>query len=224
MTRPGASAVARRRPRVAHLDDVRDERLSLADLLDTLSAEEWATPSLCAGWTVHDVVAHLTLSPQQRIWPTLVRVARTRGDFDRAEAEWARERAARYRPAELVGQLRATAGVDSRLRLSGPLDPLVDILVHGQDVARPLCRPREVPARRALPALRHVWSSAFYRRPDRRFRGLRLVATDADWSAGEGSREVRGPVGDLLLLATNRPAALPGLTGPGVAEAAARLA
>ena len=48
-------------------------------------------------------------------------------------------------------------------------------------------------------------------------------ATDAGWSAGEGPREVRGPVGDLLLLATGREAGVEGLTRPGVGEAAASL-
>ncbi|MFW3172182.1 maleylpyruvate isomerase family mycothiol-dependent enzyme [Geodermatophilus sp. CPCC 206100] len=223
MTASAPASAARRRPRVARLDDVRAERLSLADLLDTLSAPEWGAPSLCDGWTVHDVVAHVTLSPRQRTWPTLVRVARARGDFERAEAEHARERAARHRPAELVAQLRETAGVDSRLRLSGPLDPLVDVLVHAQDIARPLGRHRAMLPERVLPALGHVWASAFYRRPDRRFAGLRLVATDADWSAGEG-REVRGPAGDLLLLATGRRAGLAGVSGAGAEEAAGRMA
>jgi uncharacterized protein (TIGR03083 family) len=159
----------------------------------------------------------------ERTWPTLVRVARARGDFNRVNEDMARERAARYRPAELVAQLRETAGWDSRFALNGRLDPLVDVLVHGQDVARPLGRSRAMPADRVLPALGHVWSSAFYGRADRRFRGLRLIATDADWSAGEGPREVCGPSGALLLLATGRPAGLSDVTGTGVPEAAARL-
>ena len=35
------------------------ERLELADLLDTLTPEQWAAPSLCAGWSVRDVCSHL---------------------------------------------------------------------------------------------------------------------------------------------------------------------
>lgn len=124
---------------------------------------------------------------------------------------------------ELVAQLRATAGLDHRLPLSGPLDPLVDILVHGQDIARPLGRQREMAVDRVAPALDHAWSSMFYGRPDKRFRGLRFIATDAGWSAGEGTREVRGPASDLLLLVTGRAAGLAGLTGVGVEEAAGRM-
>ena len=35
------------------------ERTELADLLDTLTPEQWDAPSLCTGWRVRDVTAHL---------------------------------------------------------------------------------------------------------------------------------------------------------------------
>ncbi len=205
---------------VAMRSTVTAERLDLADLLDTLEDEEWQTPSLCPDWTVRDVVAHLTLADRQ-YGATMLRVLRARGDFDSVTAGMARERALRYRPAELLTQLRETAGRPRRFPLSSALDPLTDILVHGQDIARPLERPRPMATERVLPALRNVWTSVFYGN-QKRFAGLRLVATDAEWSVGEG-QEVRGPAGDLLLLATGRRAALTGLTGAGVTGAATRL-
>lgn len=198
------------------------ERRELADFLDTLDAEDWAVDSLCAGWTVHDVVAHLTLSTRQSLLGTLVRVARARGDFDRVTAEMGRERARAYGPAELVAQVREMAGSSRRFALSGPLDPLVDLLVHGQDIARPLGRQKAMDLDRVVPALDYVWGSRFYG-TQKRFAGVRLQATDVDWSAGDGEREVRGPAGDLLLLATGRAAALPAVTGEGVGEVAARM-
>lgn len=204
------------------LPDVETERLDLADLLDDLDDQEWRANSLCPGWTVHDVVAHLTLSTRQSFVAMVIRVVRARGDFNRVVAEWARERAVEFGPRELVSQLRETAGVPRRLPMSGPFDPLVDILVHGQDIARPLGRTREMSACRVVPALEYVWAGSFYG-PRRRFEGLRFVATDAQWSAGEGPREIQGPVGDLLLLATGRSAGLDRLTGTGVDEAAARM-
>ncbi|MFF0776187.1 hypothetical protein ACFYUK_45370 [Nonomuraea wenchangensis] len=94
----------------------------------------------------------------------------------------------------------------SRAPGASPLDPLVDALVHGQDMARPLGRTRDMPAVAAVAALDHVVAGKFY--GGRELLGTtRLVATDAGWSAGEGPREVRGPAADLLLLATGRPAA-----------------
>jgi hypothetical protein len=105
------------------------------------------------------------------------------------------------------------------------LEPLIDVLVHGQDIALPLGRPRAVPVDAATTAATRVWTvgwplrTAFAAR--RRLAGLRLVATDVDWSVGEGD-EVAGPIDALLLLLTGRTAALGRLAGPGVARLPAR--
>ncbi|GAA2810289.1 maleylpyruvate isomerase family mycothiol-dependent enzyme [Nonomuraea dietziae] len=198
------------------------ERLSLADFLDDLGAHEWETDSLCPGWTVHDVAAHLTMSTRSTLLGTIRGVIRARGDFHTMVADQARERAARFTPAELVAQFRQTAGSPRRALGAGPLDPLVDALVHGQDVARPLGRVREMPEGPVMAALAHVHDSSFYG-ARKRFLGTRLVATDLDWSAGEGPDEVRGPAGDLLLLATGRVSGLAALSGSGTQRIAARL-
>ncbi|GIH77378.1 maleylpyruvate isomerase family mycothiol-dependent enzyme [Planobispora longispora] len=204
------------------MDWLTAERLSLADFLDELEPHEWEADSLCPGWTVHDVAAHLTLSTRTTLLGTITGMIRARGDWDRMTAAEARRRAARYRPAELIEQVRATAGSAHRAPGAGPLDPLVDALVHGQDIARPLGRVREMPARQAAAALDHVRDSLFYG-ARRRFKGMRLIATDLDWSAGGGPDEIRGPVGDLLLLATGRAAGLAGLSGRGAERIAATL-
>ncbi|MEU0487157.1 maleylpyruvate isomerase family mycothiol-dependent enzyme [Streptosporangium sp. NPDC006013] len=201
---------------------VKAERLSLADFLDDLDDHEWKAASLCSGWTVHDVAAHLTLSTRTTLLGTIKGMIRARGDWERMEADLARERAARFGPAELIAQFRETAGSPRRAPGSAPLDPLTDVLVHGQDIARPLGRVREMPAERTVAVLDHVWRSFFYG-ARKRFRGTRPVATDLDWSAGEGPDEVRGPAADLLLLATGRAAGLAGLSGPGVERIAATL-
>ncbi|GAA4738360.1 maleylpyruvate isomerase family mycothiol-dependent enzyme [Modestobacter marinus] len=209
-------------PRVAMLPEVAAQRRALADLLDTVHRDEWTTPSLCHGWTVHDVLAHLTLSTRQSTAGMVLGILRARGDFDRAEARAARERAAAHPPGVLTAQLRATAALDRRVGLSSPWDPLVDVLVHSQDIVRPLRRRLPTPQDLAVPALEHVWSNAFYGRPVRRLCGVRLVATDTAWAEGAGP-EVRGTAGDLLLLATGRSVSASAVTGPGVPEAAARL-
>jgi uncharacterized protein (TIGR03083 family) len=102
---------------------------------------------------------------------------------------------------------------------------MLDVLVHGQDIAIPLGLPRRVPVDAAAAAATRVWtmswpmSRAFRARS--RLRELRLVATDADWSVGEGHR-VEGPIEALLLLLTGRTAALDRLSGPGVARVPVR--
>jgi len=207
--------------REAILRAVEAERLGLADLLDRLAPADWDVGSLCAGWTVRDVVAHLTLTTRLSKPAAILAVLRARGDINRMIGDSARSRAAEFTPEELVEQLRATAGSARRPLGTQPPDPLVDMLVHGQDIARPLGRTREMPAERVRPALEHVWGSSFYGAP-RRFAGLRLAASDLEWSEGAGP-EVRGPGGELLLLLTGRRAGLDGLDGPGRDEAAARV-
>jgi hypothetical protein len=132
--------------------------------------------------------------------------------------------ASRTSPGEVTAQLRAMVG--SRRHAPGitPLEPLTDVLVHGQDIALPLHRPRAVPVDAAVTAATRAWTcrwpiSLAFRAPQR-LSGLRLTATDVDWSVGEGTR-VEGPVAALLLLITGRrSAALPSLSGPGTTRLA----
>lgn len=201
---------------------VKAERLSLADFLDDLDDHEWQRDSLCAGWTVHDVAAHMTLSTRSTFLGTIKGAIRARGNWNRMEAGLARDRAAVFGPAELIAQLRETAGSAHRAPLSSRWDPLVDALVHGQDVARPLGREREMPAEQTVAALEHVLASPFYG-ARKRLAGTRLVATDREWAAGNGQDEIRGPTGELLLLATGRAAGLAGVCGPGAERIAAVL-
>jgi uncharacterized protein (TIGR03083 family) len=196
------------------------ERLSLADLLDDLGPAEWETPSLCAGWRVRDVAAHLTLS-QLGVLPAAVAMVRAGGNFNRMVRDTAR-RQARLPTGQYAVLLRAMVG--SRRTVPGitHLEPLIDILVHGQDITVPLGRTRAMPPRAAAAAASRVWPNLWPFRAERRLRGFRFAATDDDWTAGEGPR-IEGPMGAILLLLTGRAAGLSRLTGPGVAELAARL-
>ena len=196
------------------------ERLDLADLLDDLAPAEWEQPSLCAGWRVRDVVAHLALA-QTGAGRATLDLLRARGGLPRMIHDTAVRHAAS--PTErLIAQLRGMAG--SRRTAPGvtPLEPLVDVLVHGQDIAVPLGRSRTMPVAAATTAATRVWdmpwpmSTTFS--PRRRLAGLRLVATDADWAVGEGHR-VEGPVAALLMVLTGRTAATRDqLSGPGASR------
>lgn len=180
---------------------LRAERLAFADFFDELTDDEWQRESLCPGWTIHDVLAHIT--SVDTLGSTLVGLIRARGDWDRMNAEAARRVSARHTPAELIAQLRDSAGSSRRSPGASPMDPLADIIVHEQDVARPLGRTLHSPTERVVAALDHVLASRFYG-ARKRVRGLRLTATDADWSAGDGPEQVRAPAIDLLFLATGR--------------------
>ena len=182
------------------------ERRALADLLDGLGPEQWEAPSLCAGWRVRDVAAHVALTPQPPSLGRMIMAAiRARGDFDRVNHDYAVDHAARP-PEQLLAELRGFA--DSRRRPAVTTVPnlLFDVPVHVQDVAMALGREHEMPLDAARAGVERVWRMGWPFHARRRLRGLRLVATDSDWTAGEGE-EVRGPTAALLLLLTGRDAA-----------------
>jgi uncharacterized protein (TIGR03083 family) len=197
------------------------ERTKLADLLDGLAPEEWSRPSLCDGWRVRDVAAHLALAHSG--WGrTTVEMCRARGSFDRMIHDTA-VRHADVPTDQLSSEIRAMVGSRRHAPTLTPLEPLLDVLVHGQDIAVPLGRSSPMPVEAAAAAATRVWtmgwpmSTAFRART--RLRGLRLVATDTQWSAGDGVL-VEGPVEAMLLLLTGRTAWLGRLSGPGVGRLA----
>jgi len=198
-----------------------NERQQLADLLDTLTDEEWAHPSLCEGWTVRDVAAHVISSPQVTVGSLAVALLRARGDFDRCMRDVARRSAARP-TGEIVADYRRLAGSRRRPPGTSVLDPLLDVLVHTQDIVVPLGRRHPMPVAAARACADHVWTRSFPFEARRKLRGFRLTATDVRWAVGEGPA-VTGPIGAIVLLLTGRPAGLAQLDGEGAAELAARV-
>ena len=199
------------------------QRRSLADLLDELSDDQWRQPSLCTGWTIRDVAAHLTLQ-QLRLGDVIAMMAHWRGSLDRTIEHVACRRAAALPTDQLVAEIRGMTG--SRRHTIGVthLETLTDILVHSQDIAIPLGRHHEMPPRAAALAASRVLSMRW---PPplpsaRTMKGFRLSATDTPWSYGEGA-EVKGPIAAILLVCAGRLVALPQLFGEGAPELTARL-
>lgn len=191
-----------------------DERSRLADLLEDLGDDEWRTPSLCTGWTVREVAAHLTLA-HTGLLSGATSLIRAGGSFDRTIRDTA-IRQARLPVHEYPRRLRAMVGSRRTAPFITEIQPLIDVLCHAQDIARPLGRPYPMPVDAAVAAADCIWSQSFPFRAQRRLSGFELVATDAHWRAGSGVR-VEGPISALLLLVSGRPAALADLTGPGAA-------
>jgi uncharacterized protein (TIGR03083 family) len=189
------------------------ERSSLADLLEDLSPTEWRTASLCEAWRVGDVAVHLTQA-HMGLGAALVGAVRAGGSFDRMIRDSAL-RAAPLPPAECARRLRAMVGSRRTAPFVTPTEPLIDVLVHGQDIAVPLGRERPVPPAPAAAAAQRVWDMGFPFRARKRLAGLRLQATDGDLVLGEGA-PVEGTTGDLLLLVTGRTATVHRLSGEGV--------
>jgi uncharacterized protein (TIGR03083 family) len=199
------------------------QRGSLADLLDELSDDQWRQPSLCTGWTIRDVAAHLTLQ-QLRLGDVIAMMAHWRGSLDRTIHHAACRRAAALPTDQLIAGIRGMIG--SRRHTIGVthLETLTDILVHSQDIAIPLGRHHDMPPQAAALAASRVLSMRW---PPplpsaRTMKGFRLSATDTPWSYGEGA-EVKGPIAAILLVCAGRLAALPQLSGAGAPELTARL-
>ncbi len=197
----------------------RDERADLAAFLATLTPQQWDTPSLCFGWTVKDVVAHVISYEELGTIGLLERFAK--GWIVRANQVGVEEFAA-LSPQQLLEFLRNHLTPKGLTAGFGGMIALVDGTVHHQDIRRSLHQPRAIPTDRLTRVLGLVPGNPRLG-AGRRIRGLRLRATDVDWAHGRGP-EVTGPGEALLMAMTGRPAALADLAGPGRATLAARLA
>ncbi|AFM18512.1 hypothetical protein Mycch_3784 [Mycolicibacterium chubuense NBB4] len=183
------------------------QRLEIAGLIGEIEARDpalWDTPSLCAGWTVRNVAAHLTHSTigMPRM---LFEAARSGFRFNAAVDRMARadDRTA----AEIAANLRDVVGSRRRPPGATEREPLIDVLVHAQDICIPLGIDRPMPVDAARAAAERVWDMGFPFHARKRLAGVRLVASDADFAVGEG-KELRAPVRDVLLMLTGRQAAV----------------
>jgi uncharacterized protein (TIGR03083 family) len=190
--------------RLAH-----DERADLADFLITLSPAQWEAPSLCAGWRVRDVVAHMFSYEELGAGGVARRFLK--GGFRPGKVN-------AVGVDELVQDHLRPRGLTAAF---GGRIALVDGLIHHQDIRRPLGKPREIPAERLLPVLQFALTAPPIG-ASRRVRGLRLVATDLDWSAGDGA-VVEGPAEPLLMAMAGRRDVVGELAGPGQPTLAARI-
>lgn len=190
------------------------ERLEFAELLAGLTAQQWAAPSLCTGWSVRDVAAHTIGYLDQGVGRLLRRMVTARGDVDRVNAAIQPQMAAAT-PAQLVDLMRRGAVPSGAGGLYGGRVALIECVIHQQDIRRPLGLPRMIPEDALRVCLTYARISPVI--AARRTRDLRLVATDLDWSVGRGP-EVRGPGEALLLAMTGRRRVREELAGDGVSR------
>ncbi|MEV0540087.1 maleylpyruvate isomerase family mycothiol-dependent enzyme [Nocardia salmonicida] len=182
---------------------VAEERTTLVALLRELPESAWDAETLCEGWRVRDVVAHLVLATRVTIASLVVNLIRARGNTDRLIHDTAVRLADRTSTAELLAELHAT--IDSRVIPIGttPIDRLMDLLVHGQDIAVPLGIERVMPTAAAQLSLERVWTMGAPFHARTRLTGYALAATDTGWTAGTGTT-VSGTAAELLMIVTGR--------------------
>jgi len=194
---------------------VHAERKALIKDLAELSEEQWATPSLCAGWTVQDVAAHLIDNARTTTPRLAIAMAKARFDFDQQNANGvAAEKGASAQ--ETLAALREVAE-----RRSGPPAPLASRLVeeiaHGEDIRRPLGIERNYPPQSVQLAISYqTRTSKAFGGAKELARRVTLVAEDDNFNLGTGM-EIRGPLIELLMLVTGREERRGSIHGPGVA-------
>lgn len=197
-----------------------DERAELADLLDTLAPAQWDSPSLCAGWRVRDVVAHMFSYEELGMSGLVGRFVRGGVNPDRVNAVGVAAYA-EHSPDALVALVRdhlrphgLTAGFGGRIALT-------DGVIHHQDIRRPLGLPRDIPAERLLCVLPFACTAPPIGARTR-IRGLTLTTTDLDWTTGTGP-VVEGPAEAMLLAIAGRRDTLHELSGAGQPMLAGRI-
>lgn len=194
---------------------VHAERAALVEDLRGLRPEQWELPSLCAGWSVHDVAAHLVDNALTTRLGFVRGLVRARLDFHRLnETGIRRHRGAT--PAETLQRLEAAVP-----RTSGPPGPvdgrLVEEVVHGEDVRRPLGLHRDHSVESLERALRAQASTpAGFGGCKELVQRVQLVADDADVTVGSGPR-ASGRLVDVLLAACGRADGAQRLSGEGAA-------
>ena len=198
------------------------ERHLAADLLDSLTEAQLATASLCSGWTVKDVFGHQLMTLETPLPSFALAMVFAFGNFDRANDRLSR--GVGRRPAkDIAAGLRARAS--SAFRAPGfPLEgALLDLLIHGQDVRRPLGLGRDFDPdaqRKGLDVLVSKKAEGAFV-PKGRLAGLSWRADDIDWTFGAGPL-ISGPAEAIMLAMAGRNVALDDLDGPGLADLRSR--
>ena len=202
-----------------------EELASISEFAHTLSDEQWDHDSLCDGWRVRDVMSHMIIGYTTPAFEMIGKLAKYRFNVPKGSKEVSVAYGSAHSPAEILAVFdtipkeHVRKGIARVIRSS---EGLLDHVVHHQDMRRPLGMPREVPEDRLVAALDVAPGLSGFVGSNKRAAGLRLAATDVEWSHGDGP-EVTGTGEAILLALTGRRVVLDELSGDGVATLRERL-
>jgi len=189
------------------MDTIRDmiaaQRTELAEVLTGLPEPEWDEPTLCAGWRVREVVAHITMPFRYGRGRFALELAKSRGRFNEMADRLARRDAAVMSPADLAEAVRSNIGHPWKPPGGGFTGALSHDLIHGLDITVPLGLDRPVPEERLRPVLPESLADRSVRFFGTDLDGVELRATDMDWTLGSGA-PLTGTAADLLLVLCGR--------------------
>ncbi|WP_103337356.1 maleylpyruvate isomerase family mycothiol-dependent enzyme [Amycolatopsis sp. CA-126428] len=178
------------------------ERRELAALLEELPPSAWVTPSLCAGWRVAEVVAHMTMPFRFSTGRFVRELAKSGGRFNAMADRVARREAAELSREALVASLRDNADHPWRPPGGGAEGALSHDVIHGLDITTALQLERRVPRER-LEVIFAAMKAKQVKYFGADLTGVALRADDFDWSYGTGTPLI-GAAQDLLLVLCNR--------------------
>jgi uncharacterized protein (TIGR03083 family) len=198
-----------------------EERSALAHDLATLEASQWETQSLCDEWKVRHVVGHLIFGANMKSGAVFKGLIKNGMSFNRYMAHEGLTLGASP-PDSLLEQFKRTIGMRQLLNGSKPEILLVDLVCHSADIRRPTGLLRTVPETTLFTVANTVKGIGFPIKTKRRIAGLRLTATDFDWSTG-GGPTVEGPLASLILAMVGRKVVLQDLSGEGLPTLRSRM-
>lgn len=181
---------------------IASERRELAAMLESLTPAQWDAPTLCAGWRVREVAAHMSMGFRVSLPRQVLELVKARGDINRMTDRLARRDATTLSTAELVGAIRDNAHHPWKPPVGGIAAALGHDVVHGLDISVALGLGRRVPEDRVRLLLEQVTPRTLkFFGAD--LDGVELRADDLDWSFGAGAL-LTGAAQDLLLVAYGR--------------------
>jgi uncharacterized protein (TIGR03083 family) len=192
------------------------ERRALAATLSALAPDDWQRPSLCEGWTVQDVAAHVIAHPQIGWAQMPPMIARNFGHgYNAMIFREVKRLGATETPESILADFETFATSTGRVPMTTSIEPLLDALVHHQDIVRPLGLRRDMHPEAAAVAADRSRQLAFLSGSRRVVKGTRMVATDIDWVRGRGPT-ISGPMQELLMVCFGRARVAVDLEGDGV--------
>jgi len=198
---------------------IHDERAALADDLAGIDDAKWATPSLCPGWTVREVLGHMTATARKTPVKFFAGLA---GAGFRFNAMTSKDVAREVSGTPAAGLAAFRGQIGATTHPPGPIDAMLgEAIVHSEDIRRPLGIAHTYPIEAVTRVADFYKGSNLLIGTKKRIEGLTLRATDAEWSTGTGP-EVAGPALPLLLALTGRKQPLDELSGEGVATLRSR--
>jgi len=198
---------------------IHEERARSADMLESLSPDQWTQRTLCGSWSVQEVAAHMMIAGEQTPGRFMKGLVANGFRFNVMMDRAARQAGALPR-AEIIARIRARTTTTNKPPAAA-IAMLGEVVVHGTDIRQPLGIPDDTSSASKLACLNMLKSSNFPLAAKKTVAGLRLRATDADWSHGSGP-EVAGPMVALMMAMATRPL-LDSLSGDGVETLRGRL-